>query len=58
MTLDTRDNETNWSGNEARCYGLSYPGYYNQYRLLVTDDNDSRNGVVVISIGDLSLEGH
>ncbi|MCL1123732.1 discoidin domain-containing protein [Shewanella surugensis] len=58
VTLDTRSNETNWSGNEARCYAVADPGYYNQYRLQATDDNDSRGGVVVISIGDLSLEGH
>lgn len=56
VTVDTRTNQTGWQGNEARSYTVSNPGNYSQYRLNVTDDNDSRSGVVMLSIGDLALE--
>lgn len=54
-TVDTQTNQTNWAGLERRLYDVSNPGLYSQYRLVVTDDNDSRSGVVVISIGDFDL---
>jgi hypothetical protein len=56
VTLDSRSNEINWAGSERRSYAVSNPGAYTNYRLLVTDDNDDREGIVVISMGDLSLE--
>lgn len=56
VTLDTETNQTDWGGSETRTFAVDSPGAYTQYRLLVTDDNDSREGVVVISIGEFSLE--
>lgn len=56
VTLDKRHNETNWAGSEERSYTVSTPGYYQEYRLLITDDNDNREDIVVISIGELTLE--
>lgn len=56
VTIDSRSNEVNWSGSERRSYAINNPGSYSSYRLYVTDDNDDRAGVVVISIGDLTLE--
>jgi hypothetical protein len=55
ITLDTQTNETNWQGSEKRSYSIANPGFYTHYRLYVTDDNDRRSGVVVISIGELTL---
>lgn len=57
VVVDARSNETGWSGNERREYQVSQPGSFSQYRLHVTDDNDDRAGVVVISLGDLELIG-
>jgi hypothetical protein len=54
--VDTRLNEVNWAGSERRSYAVNNPGSYRHYRLYVTDDNDDRFGVVVISMGDLTLE--
>ena len=56
-TVDARANETNWSSGIQRTYEVSTPGSYTKYRLYITDDNDSRSGVVVISIGNLELLG-
>lgn len=55
VVIDIRNNETNWSGIEERSYTVAAPGFYSAYMLHVTDDNDSRPGVVVISLGKLSL---
>lgn len=56
ITVDSRNDEINWTGYQRRSYDVSNPGSYQSYRLYVTDDNDIRAGVVVISIGGLSLE--
>lgn len=56
LTLDVRTGETGWVSNQPRTYGLANPGLYSAYRLYVTDDNDIRDGVVVISLGDLRFE--
>ncbi len=56
VTLDMRQNQVDWAGDETRSYSVSSPGSYQEYRLHVTDDNDDRRGVVVISMGRLSLE--
>jgi hypothetical protein len=56
VTLDSRSNEINWAGSELRSYSVSNLGAYTSYRLFVTDDNDSTQGIVVISIGDLAFE--
>jgi hypothetical protein len=57
VTVDSRSGQTGWGGSSTRTYSVASPGYFTKIRLLVTDDNDVRTGVVVISIGDLSLEG-
>lgn len=56
VVIDTRVNQTAWISGLPRTYEVAAPGSYSQYRLHVTDDNDSRAGVVVISLEDLSFE--
>lgn len=56
VTVDTRTNQTGWVSGSPRTYIVASPSYYSKYRLRVTDDNDSRSGVVVISIHDLQLQ--
>ncbi|RKG86725.1 SBBP repeat-containing protein [Corallococcus terminator] len=55
VVLDTRTNQTGWGGFERREFTLAAPASYSQYRLHVTDDNDTRAGVVVISLNRLEL---
>ncbi|MCY1023357.1 SBBP repeat-containing protein [Pyxidicoccus sp. MSG2] len=55
VVLDTRTNQVNWAGFERREYAVPSPGAYTRYRLNVTDDNDTRSGIVVVSIGKLEL---
>ena len=55
VILDARSGQINWGGVETRTFSVATPGYYNRYRLNVTDDNDTRTGVVVISMGKLFL---
>ncbi len=55
ITIDTRTGETNWLSCQPRTYIVASPGSYSQYRLHITDDNDIRQGVVVISISDLQF---
>jgi hypothetical protein len=55
VVVDTRSNETNWAGVERRVYAVSSPGAYSAYELNITDDNDTRAGVVVASIDELEL---
>ncbi|MEM1179870.1 MAG: discoidin domain-containing protein [Acidobacteriota bacterium] len=56
VTLDARLGETDWVSGQPRTYDVANPGLYSNYRLYITDDNDVREGVVVISIGDLRFE--
>jgi hypothetical protein len=53
--LDQRTDQTQWLGNERRVFQLPAPATYAAYCLRVTDDNDERDGVVVISLGTLEL---
>ena len=55
VVVDTRPNEINWAGHERREYPVASPGAYVKYRLNVTEDNDSRAGIEVISLGGLEL---
>ncbi|MCP3141818.1 SBBP repeat-containing protein [Pyxidicoccus xibeiensis] len=55
VVLDTRTNQVNWAGHERREYTVATPGAYTRYRVHITDDNDTRSGIVVISIGRLEL---
>lgn len=57
VVVDTRSNQTSWLGVETRTYPVASPGSYSAYRLNVTDDNDSRTGVVVVSMGRLQFFG-
>ena len=57
VTVDNRTNQTGWVSGTPRTYTVQSPGNYSQYRLHITDDNDSRSGVVVISIGNLEFRG-
>ncbi|MEM1181480.1 MAG: hypothetical protein AAGM22_24260 [Acidobacteriota bacterium] len=56
VTLDTRVAETSWLGFESRSYDLAETAEYSAYRLFISDDNDVREGVVVISMNDLAFE--
>ncbi|NBD07942.1 MULTISPECIES: SBBP repeat-containing protein [Corallococcus] len=53
--LDTRTNQSSWTGNDRREFTLAAPASYIKYRLNVTDDNDPRAGIVVISLSRLEL---
>lgn len=55
VVLDTRTNQVNWTGNERREFAVASPGAYSRYRLNISDDNDTRTGIVVISMGRLEL---
>jgi hypothetical protein len=55
VVIDTRTNQINWNGVEERSYTVARPGFYNRYRFNFTDDNDTRAGVVVISLGRITL---
>jgi hypothetical protein len=57
VVVDTRSAQTGWLGTERREYTVASPGSYSKYRLHVTDDNDERAGVVVVSINRLELLG-
>ncbi|WP_205525583.1 Ig-like domain-containing protein [Pyxidicoccus trucidator] len=56
VVVDTRPNEVGWGGSERREYAVASPGSFTQYRLNVTDDNDSRAPTIeTVSIGRLEL---
>lgn len=55
ITVDARSGQTGWAGTETRTYDVASPGNYNKYRLYFLDDNDSRTGVVTISLGEISF---
>jgi hypothetical protein len=55
VVVDARNNEVNWGGSERREYAVASPGSFSKYRLLVTDDNDTRTGIETVSIGRLEL---
>ncbi|MBJ6762686.1 hypothetical protein JGU66_18120 [Myxococcaceae bacterium JPH2] len=57
VVVDTRTNEVNWGGAERREYTLPANATYSKFRLNVTDDNDARTGIEVVSMGRLELLG-
>jgi hypothetical protein len=57
VVVDTRSNQINWAGTETRSFNVASPGAYTSYRLHVTQDNDARADIVVISIAGLTLNG-
>jgi hypothetical protein len=56
VELDRRSGQI-FGGSELRVFDIAQPGLYDGYELRVTDDNDARAGVVVISMGTLQLLG-
>ena len=57
--LDTQQNQTIavWeAAGNTKMYTIAAPAEYTQYKLAVTDDNDDREGVVMLSIGELSWD--
>jgi hypothetical protein len=59
ITLDSRSNQTGWSASgESRIYDVASPGDYSEYRLNITQDNDSRAAIIVASVGKFQLLGH
>ncbi|XXF81498.1 SBBP repeat-containing protein [Myxococcaceae bacterium GXIMD 01537] len=57
VVLDTRTNQTGWAGHERREFTLASAATYAKFRLNVTDDNDSRPDIEVISLGKVELLG-
>lgn len=55
VEVDARQNQTEWDGVERRHFAVTSPGAYSAYRLSISDDNDTRAGVVVVSIDELEL---
>jgi hypothetical protein len=55
--LDTRTGQTNWAGFQRREFAIATPGSYTKYRIRISDDNDTRSGVEVISMGNFELMG-
>ncbi|WP_437681824.1 hypothetical protein [Sorangium sp. So ce131] len=55
VVVDQRSGETGWLGTDRREYTVQYPGAYSKYRFSFTDDNDTRAGVVVISLSGVEL---
>ena len=56
VVLDTRTEEIHWTSGVDRTYDVAEPAAYSRYRVHITDDNDYRSGVVVISMGDLQFQ--
>ena len=57
LQLDYRDNQQAWAGFEQRTYAVTNPGSYSKYRLYFTEDNDDRDSIVMLSLGDIELMG-
>jgi hypothetical protein len=55
FVVDSRQGQSNWGGLERREYSVASPGPYFQYRVIITDDNDARAGIVVVSLGGVEL---
>lgn len=56
-SIDIRSDETNWAGVESRTYTVTETNdAYHKFRLVVNDDNDAREGVVVISIAEIDFK--
>jgi hypothetical protein len=55
--IDSRVDEVGWLGHERREYDVQTPGAYREYRLVISEDNDPRPAIEVISIGALELIG-
>lgn len=58
IALDNPAPQTNWKGTEVRTFSVpANSGYYEDFRLFITEDNDNRAPIVVISIGELTFKG-
>lgn len=56
-TVDSRCCEINWSGSEERTFQLHSGVSGTEFRFMFYDDNDSRSGVVVISLARIQFLG-
>lgn len=56
-TVDSRCCETDWHPVEERTFSMSTSVVGDRFRILFHDDNDSRNGVVVISLRRIQFLG-
>lgn len=57
IDLDSRSEETGWSHGEERVYSIASPSAYFNYRLHVSEDNDDREDIITVSIGQMKLLG-
>jgi hypothetical protein len=58
ITLDTQSGQIGWTQGQTRTFTIANPAPYTSYRLYVTDDNDPAAAIVVVSIGELFLNGN
>ena len=42
ITIDNRENQTDWKGNEIRIYDIKNPGVYRYYRFYIDSGNNSK----------------
>lgn len=54
-TIDVRRGETGWSGVEVRSFQAFTSDAFRTFRLVFHDDNDDREGVVVISLSEIDF---
>jgi hypothetical protein len=54
-TLDTQQNQVGWQGVDRREYHFENRDAYYAYQFVFSDDNDSRAGVVVISLSNIEF---
>ena len=57
VTLDSQTAQTGWTSGEVRWFTLPSPQAYASYRLLIHEDNDSRDLIVTASVAELFLDG-
>lgn len=57
VQLDAQSGQTGWVGGEERSFEIASPGFYSSYRLHVTEDNDHRAPIIVVSVAKLRLKG-
>lgn len=57
VTVDSRCCETDWYGVEERTFTMSNAVVGDRFRIYFYDDNDSRSGVVVVSLRRIEFLG-
>jgi len=56
--LDVQTDQTGWTNGERREFDIAFPGEYERYRVLISEDNDSRDAIVTVSVGEVFLIGY